>query len=105
MRRDPNRTKAIFSRTIGRMLSESWSYQTSVGESDYQRFNHEIYDAIMASGAHGAKLCGAGGGGVFVALIPPEQRKQLEHAVAPLSVIPIDIDVDGTCLIYPSLKS
>ena len=55
-----------------------------------------IYDAIIASGAYGAKLCGAGGGGFFVALIAPERSKILGTMVAPLAVIPIDIDVDGT---------
>jgi hypothetical protein len=97
--------KGDFLADIGRMLSESWFIKRRLAKAITNDSINEIYDAIMASGAHGAKLCGAGGGGVFVALIPPEQRKQLEHAVAPLSVIPIDIDVDGTCLIYPSLKS
>jgi D-glycero-alpha-D-manno-heptose-7-phosphate kinase len=97
--------KGDFLADIGRMLSESWFIKRRLAKAITNDSINEIYDAIMASGAHGAKLCGAGGGGFFVALIPPEQRKQLEHAVAPLSVIPIDIDVDGTCLIYPSLKS
>jgi len=79
--------------------------QTSVGESDYQRFNQRDLRHHHGFRSAWREALRGGGVGVFVALIPPEQRKQLEHAVAPLSVIPIDIDVDGTCLIYPSLKS
>ena len=103
--RSSNRTKAIFSRTSVVCYRNRWFIKRRLAKAITNDSINEIYDAIMASGAHGAKLCGAGDGGFFVALIPPEQRKQLEHAVAPLSVIPIDIDVDGTCLIYPSLKS
>ena len=86
---------------LGRMLSELWFIKRRLTKSITNDSIDRIFDAIMASGAHGAKLCGAGGGGFFVALIPPERRRQLEAAVAPLSVIPIDIDVDGTRLIYP----
>jgi len=94
--------RADFLKDIGRMLSESWRikrrFSTSISNESIDR----IFEAIIASGAYGAKLCGAGGGGFFIALISPERRKNLEAAVAPLSVIPIDIDVDGTSLIYPA---
>lgn len=86
---------------IGRMLTESWLIKRRLTKSITNESIDRIFEAIMASGAYGAKLCGAGGGGFFIALIPPERRKQLEAAVAPLAVVPIDIDVDGTSLIYP----
>ncbi len=92
---------ANFLAEIGRMLSESWLVKRRLTGSITNDSIDQIYAVIMASGAYGAKLCGAGGGGFFIALIPPERREQLTTAIAPLSMIPIDIDVDGTCLIYP----
>ena len=87
---------------IGRMLSHSWRLKrglsTSVSNDEIDR----IFESIIASGAYGAKLCGAGGGGFFLALVPPERLDHLKAAVAPLSVLPIDIDVEGTALIYPA---
>ncbi len=86
---------------LGRMLSESWLIKRRLTKSITNDSVDRIYDAIIASGAYGAKLCGAGGGGFFVALISPERSKVLEAMVAPLAVIPIDIDVDGTTLVHP----
>jgi D-glycero-alpha-D-manno-heptose-7-phosphate kinase len=87
---------------MGRMLTESWLIKRRLTASITNESIDRIYAAIMSSGAYGAKLCGAGGGGFFIALVPPEKRHELQSAVAPLSVAPIDIDVDGTSLIYPA---
>ena len=86
---------------LGRMLSESWyikrglSTKVSNGEIDV------LFDAILSNGAFGAKLCGAGGGGFFMALVPPEKQKAMAEALAPRAVIKIDIDVEGATLAYP----
>jgi D-glycero-alpha-D-manno-heptose-7-phosphate kinase len=85
---------------IGRMLSESWLIKRQLAKLITNESIDRTYAAIMASGAYGAKLCGAGGGGFCVVIIPPERRRQLTAAIAPLAVIPIDIDVDGTSLVY-----
>ena len=82
------------------MLSESWLIKRQLAKLITNEFIDRTYAAIMASGAYGAKLCGAGGGGFFVVIVPPERRRQLTAAIAPLAVIPIDIDVDGTSLVY-----
>jgi D-glycero-alpha-D-manno-heptose-7-phosphate kinase len=87
---------------IGRMLSHSWRLKRGLSHSVSNDEIDRIFDRIIASGAYGAKLCGAGGGGFFLALVPPERLDQLKVAVAPLSVLPIDIDVEGTALIYPA---
>ncbi len=94
--------RSDFLAEIGRMLNKSWRIKRRLSASVTNDEIDRVFDAIIASGAYGAKLCGAGGGGFFLALISPEKRKRLEAAVAPLSVIPIDIDVDGTALIYPT---
>jgi D-glycero-alpha-D-manno-heptose-7-phosphate kinase len=87
---------------IGRMLNQSWQIKRSLSKAITTESIDRIFEIIIASGAYGAKLCGAGGGGFFLALISPDRRQQLQTAVAPLSVVPIDIDVDGTSLIYPA---
>jgi len=86
---------------IGRMLSESWLIKRQLAKSITNDSIDRTYEAVTAAGAYGAKLCGAGGGGFFIVIIPPERRGRLTAAVAPLAVIPIDIDVDGTSLVYP----
>lgn len=91
-----------FMSELGRMLSHTWQLKRGLSKTVSNDEIDRIFEAIISSGAYGAKLCGAGGGGFFLALIPPDRLDRLRAAVAPLSVLPIDIDVDGTTLIYPT---
>ncbi len=94
-----------FIRDIGRMLNHSWRLKRELSKSASNESIDNLFDTIISSGAYGAKLCGAGGGGFFLALMPPDRMDSFRAAVAPLSVLPIDIDVDGTTLIYPAQHS
>lgn len=85
---------------LGEMLNESWRIKRSLTSKVSTADIDAIFQAICGAGAYGAKLCGAGGGGFFMALVPPERQAALAAAVAPLAVIPIDLDVDGSCVIY-----
>lgn len=85
---------------LGEMLSASWRIKRTLSRDVSNATLDALFETIIASGAYGAKLCGAGGGGFFLALIPPERIPALTKRVAPLSVIPIAVDVDGSTLIY-----
>jgi D-glycero-alpha-D-manno-heptose-7-phosphate kinase len=86
---------------LGRRLSESWMIKRGLSGGVSNDEIDDLYAAIQANGAYGAKLCGAGGGGFFLALVPPARQGALAQAVAPRAVIPIEIDLDGASLIYP----
>ncbi|MGU3559391.1 GHMP family kinase ATP-binding protein [Methylobacterium radiotolerans] len=85
---------------LGEMLSASWKIKRTLSRDVSNTVLDDLFETIVASGAYGAKLCGAGGGGFFLALIDPEKIPALTERVAPLSVVPISIDVDGSTLIY-----
>lgn len=85
---------------LGAMLSASWRIKRTLSRDVSNPTLDDLFETIIGSGAYGAKLCGAGGGGFFLALIPPERIPALTKKVAPLSVIPIAVDVDGSTLIY-----
>lgn len=85
---------------MGRMLSESWYVKRGLSTTVSSGPIDELFEAILNAGAYGAKLCGAGGGGFFLALVPPERQAQLAAAVAPNAVIPIRIDIQGTTRIF-----
>lgn len=88
---------------LGRLLAEGWKLKRKFSESVSNRDLDELFNRIMSCGAFGAKLCGAGGGGYFLAIIPPELHQGLIDAVHPLPVLPIGIDVEGSTLVYPAL--
>lgn len=85
---------------LGEMLSASWRIKRTLSRDISNGNLDELFETIMASGAYGAKLCGAGGGGFFLALIAPERIQALAERIAPLAVIPVSIDVDGSTLLY-----
>lgn len=87
---------------LGKMLSESWYIKRSLTKAISNTAIDDLFDAIIKAGAYGAKLCGAGGGGYFLALIDPGKIADLRAAVDPLVVIPIGIDTEGSTLVYPS---
>jgi D-glycero-alpha-D-manno-heptose-7-phosphate kinase len=99
------RPKSDLLRTLGEMLSESWRVKRGLSRSVSSLDIDDLFARIVMAGAYGAKLCGAGGGGFFFALVPPERQPMLREAVAPRAVIPIDIDVQGTTLVYQALTS
>ena len=87
---------------LGRMLSESWYIKRNLTSAISNESIDNIFEAIVGAGAYGAKLCGAGGGGFFLALIAPEKLDALREAVAPNGIISIDIDLNGTSLVFPT---
>lgn len=90
---------------LGGMLDEAWHIKRSLTNDISNSDIDELFEKIKAAGAYGAKLCGAGGGGFFLALIDPDRIESLRRAVAPQSVIPIAIDHAGSSLIYPNTSS
>ena len=88
--------------TLGKMLSESWLIKRMLTKSVSSSLIDDLYQAIMRSGAHGAKLCGAGGGGYFLVVVDHDAIPALREAVEPHIVMPIGIDTEGSTMIYPS---
>ena len=81
---------------IGRMLNESWQIKRALSDTISNPVIDDLHAAIMKAGAHGAKLCGAGGGGFFLVLADPDAIPRIQAAVHPAASIPIAMDVAGT---------
>ena len=76
------------------------SFNESMDSKIQFETNKELHDTLLAqykdvleSGSQGAKLCGAGGGGFFVAIADKEAQAKLTNKFQ--SVIPIQIIKDG----------
>ena len=87
---------------LGLMLRDAWAVKRTLSTRVTNPHIDDLYTRCVRAGAYGGKLCGAGGGGFLLMLVEPERREALEAAVAPLPVIPIEIDVHGSTLMYPS---
>lgn len=85
---------------LGRMLHDSWMLKRSLTPHVSSPEIDALYDTAMRFGALGGKLCGAGGGGFLLMLVPPDIRDAFVEAVAPARVINIGLDTQGSTIIY-----
>jgi D-glycero-alpha-D-manno-heptose-7-phosphate kinase len=85
---------------LGRMLREAWSLKRSLTEAVSSPEIDRLHDVALANGALGGKLCGAGGGGFLLMLVPPDRQEALTKAVSPAKVINLGLDTEGSTIIY-----
>jgi len=86
---------------FGAILDDSWrlkrglSSKITTGEID------RWYDAAMAAGAAGGKLCGAGGGGFLLFIAKPDKHQAMREALAGLPQVPVVHEVHGSQVCTP----
>ena len=85
---------------LGRMLDESWRLKRSISPQISNPIIDKLYEYTKEFGALGGKLCGAGGGGFLLVLVPPERRAKFVERIAPARVIHIGLDTEGTKILY-----
>ncbi len=84
---------------LGRLLHEGWMTKRSLSSAISGPEIDQIYESARAGGALGGKLCGAGGGGFFLVLVPPDRREFVQKALGVRELIPIQIDDSGSTII------
>ena len=85
---------------IGLLLQEQWNYKRTLTDSVANDDINSIYDAAIRAGAYGGKLMGAGGGGFFMFLAPPEAHQKIKDALKQINVwIPFNFDYEGSKII------
>ena len=72
-----------------------------LGESPSEnKFIDEIYSKAIKNGAIGCKLLGAGKGGFMFFICKKNAKEKLVKSLYPLITLDIDIDQQGSKLIY-----
>jgi len=85
---------------IGLLLQEQWNYKKTLTDSVANSDINSIYDAAIQAGAYGGKLMGAGGGGFFMFLAPPDAHQKIKDALKQINVwIPFNFDYEGSKII------
>lgn len=84
---------------FGKMMDEGWQTKRRLSSGVSNPKIDELYDHALAAGAIGGKLCGAGGGGFLLMVVPPHARATFESAMAGHSIIPIGMDRNGSTIL------
>ncbi|MYF04510.1 MAG: GHMP kinase, partial [Holophagales bacterium] len=86
---------------IGRLLDEGWRMKRELAGSITTPLIDGWYDAAIAAGALGGKLCGAGGGGFLLFVVPPDRQAAVRAALGDLYELPVGHESHGSQLVAP----
>jgi D-glycero-alpha-D-manno-heptose-7-phosphate kinase len=81
---------------LARLLHESWGikkrFSTKISSDEIDA----LYDRCIQFGALGGKLCGAGGGGFLLMIVPPDRRADFTKALQVRRCVDFEIDFSGS---------
>lgn len=86
---------------FGGLLHGGWTLKRELASGITSSQIDQWYDRAMEAGAYGGKLCGAGGGGFLLFLVPPERQPAVRAALAGLVEMPVRPESHGSQLFAP----
>jgi D-glycero-alpha-D-manno-heptose-7-phosphate kinase len=86
----------VLLRDFGAMMHEGWQTKRKLSSGVSNPQIDSLYEAALTAGATGGKLCGAGGGGFLLMVVPPENRSRFDETLRGHSIIPIGMDHHGS---------
>lgn len=85
---------------IGKLMDKSWRVKRILAEGITDEVLDAIYVQSIANGSLGTKLMGAGGGGFFMFLVPPEKQNEFKKKMSQIKVwVPFAFDTQGSQII------
>lgn len=90
---------------FGGLLDESWHLKKQLASQISNENLDGIYHAARRAGAIGGKIAGAGGGGFLLLYCPLEKRESVRKALNSLQEFPIQMEPDGTKVIFNYRRS
>jgi D-glycero-alpha-D-manno-heptose-7-phosphate kinase len=89
---------------IGELLDTAWSIKRNLADGVTQKWIDNIYFSAIENGAYGGKLMGAGGGGFFMFLVPPNLQEHFKKAMKEIKVwVPFQFDNNGSQVILNNM--
>ncbi|MBI4575130.1 MAG: GHMP kinase [Planctomycetes bacterium] len=87
---------------FGRVLGETWERKRRLASAITSDRIDGWYRRGMEAGALGGKLCGAGGGGFLLFIVPPGRHSAMRATMEDLTQVEIGHDVEGSRLLFPA---
>lgn len=87
-------------RDIGRILDESWRLKRELARTITTSQIDAWYRLAREAGASGGKLCGAGGGGFLLFVVPKESQAAVRRALSELREVRVAPEVHGSQILF-----
>jgi D-glycero-alpha-D-manno-heptose-7-phosphate kinase len=85
---------------FGQILDEGWKLKRCLASTITTEDIDRWYQMARAEGALGGKLCGAGGGGFLLFLVPPSRQEEVRRAMGGLKEISVEAEVHGSQILF-----
>ncbi|HSR70066.1 MAG TPA: galactokinase [Acidobacteriota bacterium] len=79
---------------MGRCLRQEWDHRRQLAQGVSTPRVEMIFERAKEAGAWAGKICGAGGGGCFIVLAPPDRRDQVAAALEEAGGRLMDFQID-----------
>jgi len=89
---------------VGRTLDQGWQLKRKLASTISNSKIDHWYRRALEAGAWGGKLCGAGGGGFFLFLAPPERQQAVRQELAEMREIRPGYEPRGSRLLMPNIE-
>lgn len=86
--------------SLGALLNEAWRLKKAFSTKISNQAIDDFYSQLRSAGALGCKLCGAGGGGFFLAVVPQDRRQRFFDIVGAEKITALGIDTQGSTILY-----
>lgn len=84
---------------FGKLMHEAWQRKRKFSASMTNPDIDDLYNLGLKNGAIGGKLCGAGGGGFVLFVVPREMRSRFIASFEPERILEVDVDTHGTTIL------
>lgn len=89
-----------FIHEFGRLLDIAWKAKQNLSSNISNVHIDHMYEAAIKAGAFGGKLCGAGGGGFLLLIVPEDKRVAVSNALTHFKQLDIKFEPHGARAIY-----
>jgi D-glycero-alpha-D-manno-heptose-7-phosphate kinase len=86
--------------TFGRILDEGWQLKRGLASTITNDQIDNLYNLALQAGAIGGKLCGAGGGGFLLFVVPPDYQEAVRKVLYNLREVSIKPEVHGSQILF-----
>lgn len=85
---------------FGHILDEGWQLKRRLASTISNDEIDSWYQLARDAGALGGKLCGAGGGGFLLFLVPAQRQEQVRKAMHRLKEVSVEPEVHGSQILF-----
>ena len=89
---------------VGTIMRQSWEVKRKLASGVTNNQIDTMVDRALASGASGAKVTGAGGGGFLLVICPTENQRAVRESLSHMRELPVKLDRFGSRVVFNAMR-